>query len=139
MVKLGYGYSFYHVEKVELGIGIGFHLMDMGFDVNAPEEGTEESGGGLIPLPNFRFMLDYTISPRAHLIGQTQFFFIEIGGYGGSMTDFWVGLQYRAFRNFGAGVAFNRFVLDVDAQDTDFSGAASIVFNGFQFYLFGKL
>jgi len=139
IVKLGYGYSFYHEERVELGIGIGLHFMDINFDIKGTETDTDESGGGVLPLPNFRFMLDYAISPRAHILGQSQVFFIEIGDYGGSMTDFWTALQYQAFRNFGAGVAFNRFVLDVDAQDTDFSGAASIVFNGFQLYLFGKL
>lgn len=139
LVKFGYSYSFYHTEKVELGLGIGFHFIDFNFDIDAPERDTEESGGALLPLPNFGFNLDYMISPKFHALGQIQFFFIEIGDYGGSLTDSWISLEYRPFRHLGFGGAFNRFVMNATAQTTDFWGAANITFNGFQIYLVGKL
>lgn len=140
LLKFGYTYSFFHIEEVELGVGVGFHFIDLQFDANASDPGQEVSEGGLLPLPNLGLIVDYQISSRFRVPVQFQIFFLEgVGDYRGSLTDFTVGLEFRAFRNFGLGAGYNRFTLEASAKETDFSGFANTTFNGFLLYLVGKL
>jgi hypothetical protein len=139
LIKLGYTYSFYHVEEVELGLSLGFHLFDLDINLRADSLNAEESGGALLPLPNLGFRVVYSISPRFQASGTSQFFFIQIGDYRGAMTDFLVALEYRALQNVGVGLGFNRFVLAVDAEDDEFRGSVETIFNGFHLYIVGKL
>lgn len=139
LLKFGYTYSFYHVEEAEFGLSLGFHFFDLDANLRADELDADESGGALFPLPNLGLRFAYSISSRFQAMGTSQFFFIDIGDYRGALTDFLVALEYRALRNLGVGLGFNRFVFDIDSRDKDFRGSFETTFNGFQLYLVGKL
>ena len=138
VVKLSYLYSFYHEPRVELGLGAGLHFVDYDYGLDALQLDLEDSGGGLAPLPNVGFFLDYSISSQFHVVSQTQLFFIKVGDYKGSLGDFTATLEYRPFTHGGAGIGFNRFTLDVEMTATDFTGIAEVAYSGLMFYVVGK-
>lgn len=144
-----YNYSFHHDEKVELAAQLGFYFADLGlkFQSNltcsgAPGCGTPVSGGAktslVAPLPTLGFLVNYHFTPK--LTGQANFnwFYVEAGDFKGAMSEMYMGLEYRLFKNFGVGAAYNR--LDIDVKVNPQSGSGWRVENDWNtMYVFGSL
>jgi len=112
VVKLNYQYSLFHNEKAELGASVGLHVMDI--SANVSSSGSNQSQGQSVtaPLPVWGLYASYNFTPRFSTYYTYQLFNINyedkvIGG----LQDFLLGLEYRLFRNFALGVAYNRFAL----------------------------
>jgi hypothetical protein len=48
---------------------------------------------------------------------RAQYFSVEVGDYDGEIQDYEAGLLWSFSRHFGAGVAYNVFRTDVEAED----------------------
>jgi len=110
--KLNYQYSLFHNEQAELGASVGLHVMDI--SANVSSSGSNQSQGQSVtaPLPVWGLYASYNFTPRFSTYYTYQLFNINyedkvIGG----LQDFLLGLEYRLFRNFALGVAYNRFAL----------------------------
>jgi len=115
--KLNYQYSLFHNEKAELGASVGLHVMDI--SANVSSSGSNQSQGQSVtaPLPVWGLYASYNFTPRFSTYYTYQLFNINyedkvIGG----LQDFLLGLEYRLFRNFALGVAYNRFALHLKAK-----------------------
>jgi hypothetical protein len=130
LFRLIYNYSFYRSDKVELALSPGLYMANTKFDLTAqgniilPNNQTGTSTDVrerlTVPLPSFGFVMNYNVTPRFQVQTRADFFYVKAGNYEGSMFELYAGLEYRLFRHFALGVAYDRLATDV--QDTTTGG-----------------
>lgn len=130
LFRLMYNYSFYRSDKVELAFSPGVYMANTKFDLaaqgnillpnNQPGTSTSVNEKLTVPLPSFGFVMNYNITPRFQVQTRGDFFYVNVGEYEGAMFELYVGLEYRLFRHFAMGVAFDR--LSADLQNTTRGG-----------------
>jgi hypothetical protein len=151
MYRFLYNYSFHHDEKVELAGSVGLYFADIGLGLSAdftcigspsctglPRTAGAATSNLTVPLPSLGFVANYKFTPR--LKGQARFdwFYIETDQFKGAMNEFYLGLEYRLFKHFAVGAAYNR--LDVKVDYAPNSGAGFSVYNDWNMlYMFGSL
>jgi hypothetical protein len=113
--RLLYDYSFYRNEKVELGISPGLYMMQTKFHFAG--QGTINNVAGsttivneelTLPLPSIGLVANYNITPKLGFQSRYDFFYLSVGDYTGAMFEFYAGLEYRLFRHFAMGAAYDR-------------------------------
>jgi hypothetical protein len=113
--RLLYDYSFYRNDKVELGISPGLYMMRTKFHFAG--QGTINNVQGstavvneevTLPLPSIGLVANYNITPKLGFQSRYDFFYLSIGNYTGAMFEFYAGLEYRLFRHFAMGAAYDR-------------------------------
>ncbi len=128
MYRFLYNYSFHHDEKVELGLSGGIYLADIQAKFNSSltctggatcGTGTTFTPNGTsssftIPLPTIGLFFNYNITPRLQSQVRFDWFYIETAQFKGAMTEAYLGLEYRLFKNFGLGAAFDRLSVQTD-------------------------
>lgn len=144
--RLLYNWSFYHSDKVELAISPGFYVTDISFDLTAQGSITGPGGGMFasttqeqklsLPLPSIGLLVNYDITPSLLAQVRSDFFYLEIGDYAGSMFEFYAGLEYRLFEHFALGAAYDRLAVNVTNND-DNGFAVNTAFN--VLYLYGTV
>jgi hypothetical protein len=131
-----YNYSFYHNDKVELALSPGLYLANLKtlFAGNLICAGGPSCAGGTtiashaesdtltVPLPSFGFLANYNITPRLQAQLRFDWFYFETDAFKGSMNEFYAGLEYRLFKHFSVGGAFDRLAIDVDYKPEKESG-----------------
>lgn len=113
--RLLYNYSFYRSDKVELAFSPGLYVMKTNFNFAA--QGTingTASNTALVneqvtlPLPSIGMVANYNITPKFQFQSRYDFFYLTIDQYSGTMFEFYAGLEYRLFRHFAMGAAYDR-------------------------------
>jgi hypothetical protein len=120
--KIGYLWSFYRSDKVELTAGAGLHLADIGLEL-AVEAGLFDSqlrtATSDVPMPVASFGLDYSVTPKLDWYLKSQVFGLDIGEWRGLYSDFQLGVTYQLFDHVGAGVAIGSNSLEVVREYSD--------------------
>lgn len=133
--KLNYQYSLYHNEKVELGALVGFHVMRVFAEINATGINQAQSQAVTAPLPVWGIFADYKFTPRFSIYYSYQVFFIDYEDKAkGGLQDTLLGLEYRLFRNFALGAAYNRFNLNMELKGDRTTLFADTGWNGAMLY-----
>ena len=133
VTKVNYQYSLFHNEEAELGASIGLHVMGVSASIN----GTTQSQGQSItaPLPVWGLYAKYKFTPRFSAYYNYEIFNINYQDkVSGGLQDFLFGLEYRLFRNFALGAAYNRFALHMKGKgdattvnlDTNWNGGTPL-------------
>lgn len=143
IIELAYEYQFLHSDRYELGGSFGIHNVDFNLrlDIDAQvgsgnASGTaSESASTSAPLPVLGLRGTYRIGGDFYLQGHAQFFSIEFDTYDGSLQDYQIGVLWQFTDHFGAGVAYNLFMSDLDHEDDRFKGSLDWDYEGIQFYL----
>jgi len=113
--KINYQYSLFHNEKAELGVLAGLHFLKTFVGVDAVGIGQTKNTAVTAPLPVLGLYADYHFTPRMSAYYNLQFFAINYDNkVRGSLQDFLLGVEYRLFKNVALGVAYNRFVLNLE-------------------------
>jgi len=108
--KLNYQYSLFHNEEAELGVSLGLHVMRISTGLNASGISQSQSQSVTAPLPVWGLFADYKFTPRFSVFYNYQLFNISYEDtVSGGLQDFLLGAEYRLFRNFALGAAYNRF------------------------------
>jgi hypothetical protein len=114
--KLGYLWSFYRSDKVELTAGAGLHLADvrlaLGVEAGLFDSRLRTAKSGL-PMPVASFGLAYSVTPKFGWYLDAQSFAIDLGEWRGVYSDFQLGITYQLFEHVGAGVALGSNNLEV--------------------------
>lgn len=122
ILKLGYLWSFYHTDKVELAAGAGLHLTRIGFDLAASSTssgGDTQNARTTVPLPVFSFVINYTVTPRLSWLYKTEVFGLKYSDVTGTYTDNTLALEYRFVKHFGVGFGLSSSSLDVRKDESD--------------------
>lgn len=105
--KLGYLWSFYRSDKVELAAGAGLHMAEVRVGLNVDSaiisSGLRTAKSNL-PMPVLSFMLDYNITPKLDWFLRTQIFALDLGEWRGAYSDVELGMKYQLFDHIGLGV-----------------------------------
>jgi hypothetical protein len=138
IIKLLYSWSFIQDARVDLAFGGGFYMMPLNLSIKY--QTTEQQGGVVtVPLPALDFRADILVAPKLYLREKIDIFYLAAGGYSGSMFDLELGLEYRIWKHFGAGVALESFKLKVKSEEVDSAvalgdGSFAFDYTGLLFY-----
>jgi hypothetical protein len=121
--KIGYLWSFYHTNKVELVAGAGLHMTRISVALRSD---TTSSGVDTkdvttsVPLPVLSFGLSYKVTPKLHWFIRAEAFALAFEDWDGLYTDSNLGLEYRIFKNVGLGVGVGSNSLNVTENTNDY-------------------
>jgi hypothetical protein len=124
MYRVGYSYSFFQDDRIDLGVGLGVYILPISFEITAAGLVTgAESESITAPLPVFTLRADFAITPRWLLLTKFDMFYLEISDFRGLITDTSVAVEYNPFKNVGFGLKLSSFKLKVEAEGDDYPGA----------------
>jgi hypothetical protein len=134
VVRLGYTYSFYHNDDVELGVSAGLHTSIMRASLSN-STGQSEAESITAPLPVVGFLMDYHITPRWTVKLTTQYFAIDVWKVKGLLSDTLLATEYRFTRHLGAGIGFNHYGNAVELEGENAVLTERSSFRGFLAYV----
>jgi hypothetical protein len=119
VLSLTHTYSFLHLERFELGLGLGFHLIETQAEGGVP--GTlrriEESEVGI--FPTIALNSAFRISKRWAVTARGQYFSATPQNYDGTMAEYHMDLQYRWRKNFAIGLGYTILQSQLYIEDED--------------------
>jgi len=136
--KVGYLYSFYHSEKVELVVGAGLHVtrLELGLTAETTSSGIDASDVDVTaPLPVISLGLKYNVTPKFSWHIKSEVFAISYDEYDGTYTDATLGMEYRAWTNIGLGIGLGSNALDLNQTTSDYKLKYSNRLTGIHAYL----
>ena len=137
LYRIGYNYSFYHSDKVELRLTAGLNITDYELKFEVVNGGRLEKADVSVPLPLFGLRMGYAITPKWYVNYVAETFFIEIeDAFKGSLFSYELNTEYRLFKHFSLGAGFARIGIDADIDDDDWKGRITDSYRGFT--AFGK-
>ncbi|MEW6683500.1 MAG: hypothetical protein AB1451_11360 [Nitrospirota bacterium] len=134
VVKLGYTYSFYHNDDVELGVSAGFYTSLVRVALS-DSTGQSEAESVTAPLPVFGFLMDYHITPRWTAKVSAQYFFFNAFNMRGQLTDALIATEYRFTEHFGVGLGINHYANGLELEGDDALLLERSNYRGFLAYL----
>jgi len=139
--KLGYLWTFYNTEKVELMVGAGLHISQIAVGLTAETTSTGIDARRVsttVPLPVLSFGLGYHLTPKFDWYLKTEMFALKFEDWDGTYTDLAFGMEYSFTDHFAAGLGLGSNALRVveDTSDYRFQFDNRIV--GLLFYVAAK-
>ncbi len=121
---LGVGWSFLRDEKSELGVGLGLHVADVmvsiegvGFIGDTDIPYGKETAEATAPLPNARLYGGYAFTPTLAVEGGIGWLSLNYGDFDGNLTVVSAALEWRPWQNFGVGLGYTLFDVDLTVED----------------------
>jgi len=108
--QVGYLWSFYNSDKVELSAGAGLHITRVAVNLSADTTSSgvsAENVDSTLPLPVLSFGLTYRVTPKLEWYLKSQYFTLSLSDWYGLYTDTRLGIDYRFTEHFGLGAAFS--------------------------------
>lgn len=136
VTRLGYGYSFYHSSKVELGFSAGLNFSNYEFDIRNADGSESSEAKTSAPLPMFGLRVGYAINDNWSLHYLSETFFIEIDdAIQGALLNYELNAQYRFLDHFVVGGGITRLSTDLKARDSDWNGSINDSHRGILVFL----
>lgn len=127
---LTYTYSFIRKDWLEIGTGLGIHLLEAEArgEVTARQQRQEVSGAGAFPT----IPLDVTwrISRRWALTARGQYFRAALNNFDGWLADIHEDVQYRWKPNFALGMGYTSFRATLNLNTGSFPGGFNLSVKG---------
>jgi len=120
--KLGYLWSFYHTDKIEVAFGAGLHLTRIAIGLRAEATGTDlntKDTSTSLPLPVVSLGLIYNVTPKFSWHVRSELFALKFEEWDGIYTDTQMGVEYRAFKNVGLGIGLGSNSLKVTKETSE--------------------
>lgn len=120
--KLGYLWSFYHTDKIEVAFGAGLHLTRIAIGMQAETTGTDLNTSDVstsLPLPVVSLGLIYNVTPKFSWYIRSELFALKFEEWDGLYTDNSLGMEYRAFKNIGLGIGLGSNALKVTKETSE--------------------
>lgn len=141
---LGYGYSFYKTDTVEISGNLGLNVARIDYTLsgtlntlnNGVRTGATAGSNSSVtaPLPVLGLSGDWALNERWRMKGKIGGFKANISEVNASVTDASVATEYRLFRNFGLGAGYSLLKLSGDINKNNASGSLDWRTGGWQFY-----
>jgi hypothetical protein len=148
-INVAYEYAFLRRPTYELAASVGVHYLDFNLQLSGQASVTDANGNVTnagattkdsnvpAPLPMIGLRGGWAVSPSWFLDAQAQIFKLKYDAYDGNWSDVRLGATWMFHRNFGLGLAYNRFATRVDVEKDDFNGRLKLGYSGAQFFLTG--
>lgn len=139
--KLGYSWSFYHSNKVELAAGGGLHITKVAINLNVNDtlQGAIDTKDikTTVPLPVLSVGLTYHASPKFHWYLKSEAFALAFEDWEGVYTDSALGLEYRFWKNLGLGAGLGSNALKVIEKTGEYKFSYDNRIAGLMLYVAG--
>jgi hypothetical protein len=130
ILRLFWGRSFFRQANHDWGVGVGLHWMEIDAFISGDIKTTpvvdppltgRAGASASAPLPNLGIWYMYSWSPKWVVTTRFDWLDVTFEEISGSMYDASVGVNYQMSKNFGLGIGYNAFRLDVDVKDNALS------------------
>jgi hypothetical protein len=140
LVRAFFGRSFDKNAKVDTGIGIGLHWLEIGAFINPDINTIGDVSAAKVsgPLPNVGGWYYYSPSPKWFIGGRLDWLDAKIDEYDGGITNLSAGVNYQLFQNVGIGVKYQLFRLNVNVDEDRWNGSVKLDYKGPFIYLSGN-
>ncbi len=142
VARVFFGYEFDNRPRHDFGVGLGFHQMKFtGFiqgEILISGGGNvfrEEAVSVSAPLPNIGIWYKYSLSPKWAFRSRFDWMDARVDIYDGGLTNSSIGVNYQMSEHFGVGLNYNRFILDVTVNKTNWRGRLEQRFEGAYVYV----
>ncbi len=130
-------YSFIHNERWDVGLGAGFHVVDIDTTIVAAASIGEESRvqqvvglDTLAPLPNILGFARWRLSDRLIATARFGWFGLSYDKYDGEMTNLHALLRYDLTERWGLEAGYQFVKLDVDVDEDRYTSVFDMDFDG---------
>lgn len=127
---LTWTWSFLRRERIELGAGLGLHLLQLDGRTRVPATFASEHLDTAGPFAALAGTATWRITRRFSLNLSGQYFDLNPDDVRGAFRYFHGDLQYRGWRNLSFGVGYSYSGYLVDSTDEDFSGFYRLEYKG---------
>lgn len=134
LYKLGYSYSFFQDNRMDIAAGFGLFIAPINFEINASGFVTNYAAESITaPLPVLTLRGDFAITPKLFLKNQVEAFYLEYANYRGAIYDYRLNLEYNWFKHVGVGLGVETFNLNLEAEGSDYPGVDFVGEIGFRY------
>jgi hypothetical protein len=122
MLGFAHTFSILKKDRVELGAGLGIHLIEMEARGEVPARflREEEAQGGALPSGGLDFT--WRITRRFALTARGQYFDWDADDFDGGFTDYHADVQFRWRPNVAVGIGYTAIAFELDVTDDDSPG-----------------
>jgi hypothetical protein len=144
MYALGYSYSFYKTDTVELAALLALNVAKMSYSLtgtlntlnNGVLSGARAGSTDDVyaPLPVIGLSGDWALSERWRLKGRVAGFKANISDYDIKIAEAGLMVDYRVMKNFGVGAGYSFLKMSGDISKSDWTGSLDWKTGGFTVY-----
>jgi hypothetical protein len=132
---IAWTYSALRTEKVELGIGLALHLMQVEGDLQVPARFERERLDAAGPFPSLAAEGTWRMTRRFSLNVAGNWLGGNIDAVKGRYLAMHGDVQFRARPNLALGAGYSRTQFRVDSRTTDFAGFLNLKYKGPEAFL----
>ena len=147
IIRGTYSYALLQDDRMRVALGLGVYAvpLEYGLKVTTPAGRSEVEGADVtLPLPALAFRAEFQLIPKLFLTLESNFMYLKVSGFEGSLVDNTIGLEYRPWKLFGLGLAYSGLSVSVEQDDissnypgANFIGNVDVRYSGL--LLYGKL
>ncbi len=134
IIKLAYDYSFFKDDRVDLGIGGGFYIMPIRFELSDANNSTNNIADFIAPLPYASLRTDFKITPKLYLKQGIALMYARFDTYSGAIIDINLMVEHNTWKHFGFGAGLDFYKIVVRSASSksnlDFIGNIEIGYTG---------
>lgn len=137
VMRLGYAYSILQEPRYSLGFHVGLHITDLETGITASDDdgGISKVVAATAPLPVIGLIGAWRFGKRWSILGQAQYFQLEVGDYDGKMTQLSAALEHQTFEHVSFGIGYRDFDVVVDIGGSDLIGNIDFEYTGPTIYV----
>ena len=133
--KIAYAYSFYHSPSVEMSFTAGLNITDYEFNYSLEDGSNASVNGASAPLPMFGLRMGYAINKNWSVNYISESFFIEIENeFKGTFLNYELDIEYKFDNKLAIGAGLVRSSIDLELDDSDWSGGLVDSYQGMLLY-----
>ena len=130
MLGFTYTYSVLRLDRVELGAGLGVHLLEAEARGQVPARFQREEASGVGAFPTGALDFTWRISRRFAFVARGQYFSTSVEDFDGSLAEYHADVQYRWRPNFAVGLGYTAIRAELDIADDEFPGRFALDVDG---------
>jgi len=128
IIRGTYSYAFWQGERMRVALGLGVYAVPLSYGVEIETTGGRtvvEGADTTLPLPALSLRGEFLLFNKLFLNTAVEGMYLELDDFKGALLDLNVGLEYRPWRHFGVGLAYNFLGVSVEGESssTDYPGA----------------
>jgi hypothetical protein len=134
MFGLTYTYSLVHMERFELGAGVGIYFLEGDARGKVPARQLSQEVSGVAPFPTLALDGTWRISTRFSFVARGQYFSDSVSNASGTLGDYHADFQYRWRPNFAVGLGYTQLRSALRILSGSFPGYVSLDAHGPEFF-----
>jgi hypothetical protein len=128
-------YSFLRNDRLELGAGLGLHVLQIDTVATVPARAMRESFDGSGPFPTVAFDGTWRLTRRFALTARVQGLDVKVNSISARLVDWNAGVQFRWFANLAVGLGYQSNYAHVDLPNENPGGSVRFDVSGPEVFL----